>query len=148
SSSRAIAAFISPGWLSHKRVDPSTSARSNVTVPVGSPLTPSSLHSIALMLTSMRPARTSKHQRMRVYLRPPRITMTLMICPYCRSDVHGGVCEKCGAPDKNATLSGWRPDPTARYEGRYYVSGRPTARVRNGRSEAGDPTGGAMLPDY
>src|SRR5882757_2497860 len=71
SSSRAIAAVISSGWLSHSRVEPSTSAKSNVTVPVGSPLTASPLHSVALMLTSMRPARTRNHQRMRVYLRPP-----------------------------------------------------------------------------
>ncbi|WP_286137357.1 DUF732 domain-containing protein [Mycobacterium sp. IS-3022] len=45
-------------------------------------------------------------------------------------------------------LTGWRPDPTARYEGRYYVAGRPTNRVRNGRRVATDPTGGRMLPDY
>jgi hypothetical protein len=43
SSSRAIAAPISSGWVSHNRVEPSTSASSNVTVPVGSPLTPRSL---------------------------------------------------------------------------------------------------------
>ncbi|MGY4711565.1 DUF732 domain-containing protein [Mycolicibacterium sp. CBM1] len=44
--------------------------------------------------------------------------------------------------------TGWRPDPTARYEGRYYVTGRPTNRVRNGRSEAADPAGGRLLPGY
>src|SRR5882724_9062373 len=70
-SNCAIAAVISFGCVSHNRVDPSTSANSNVTVPVGSSLTASSLHSVALMLASMRPARTPKHQRMRVYLRPP-----------------------------------------------------------------------------
>ncbi len=53
------------GWVSHSRVEPSTSANSNVTVPVGKrPLTPSSLQStsgvsargsISLMLASMRP---------------------------------------------------------------------------------------------
>ena len=52
------------GWVSHSRVEPSTSASSNVTVPVGnSPLTPSSLQStsgasargsMSLMLASMR----------------------------------------------------------------------------------------------
>jgi hypothetical protein len=45
-------------------------------------------------------------------------------------------------------LTGWRSDPTARYEGRYYVAGRPTNRVRNGKRVAADPTGGQMLPDY
>src|SRR6516162_3715108 len=40
---RAIAAVISSGWVSHSRVEPSTSAKSNVAVPVGkSPLTPRS----------------------------------------------------------------------------------------------------------
>jgi hypothetical protein len=40
----AKAAVISSDAVSHNRVDPSTSASSNVTVPVGtSPLTPSSL---------------------------------------------------------------------------------------------------------
>src|SRR5271156_5617239 len=73
---RAIAAVISSGWFSHSRVEPSTSANSNVTVPVGkSPLTPSSLQStsgasargsMSLMLASMREARSAKHQRKRV----------------------------------------------------------------------------------
>ena len=63
---RAMAAVIWSGWVSHSRVEPSTSANSNVTVPVGnSPLTRSSLQStrgvsargsISLMLASMRPA--------------------------------------------------------------------------------------------
>ena len=42
-SSRATAAVISSGWVCHSRVEPSTSASSNVTVPVGSSLTPRSL---------------------------------------------------------------------------------------------------------
>ena len=64
------------GWVSHSRVEPSTSANSSVTVPVGkSPLTPRSLQStsgasargsISLMLASMRPPRAAKHQRKRV----------------------------------------------------------------------------------
>ena len=37
-SSRATAAVISSGWVCHSRVEPSTSASSNVTVPVGSSL--------------------------------------------------------------------------------------------------------------
>jgi hypothetical protein len=72
-----------------------------------------------------------------------------MACPYCGSDVDSsGVCEKCGAAHDNVKLTGWRPDPTSRHEGRYYVAGRPTNRVRNGRAEANDPTGGNMLPNY
>ncbi|EHB55020.1 hypothetical protein MycrhDRAFT_2214 [Mycolicibacterium rhodesiae JS60] len=70
-------------------------------------------------------------------------------CPYCGADLDGtGTCARCGGVTTAAALTGWRPDPTARYEGRYYVAGRPTQRVRNGRSQASDPTGGQMLPAY
>jgi hypothetical protein len=58
------------------------------------------------------------------------------------------VCEKCGTTREDAKLTGWRPDPTARHEGRYYVAGHPTGRVRDGRAEADDPVGGQMLPNY
>src|SRR5271165_3859432 len=71
-----MAGVISSGWVSHSRVEPSTSANSNVTVPVGkSPLTASSLQStsgvstrgsISLMLASLRPTRGPKHQQKRV----------------------------------------------------------------------------------
>lgn len=72
-----------------------------------------------------------------------------MICPYCGSDVGSReVCEKCGGVREDITLTGWRPDPTGRHEGRYYVAGRPTNRVRDGRSEAGDLGGARMLPNY
>jgi len=81
--------------------------------------------------------------------RPAALGAVLMVCPYCGSDVgSSGVCEKCGAPREDVRLTGWRPDPTARHEGRYYTAGRPTGRVRNGRAEANDPAGGQMLPDY
>jgi uncharacterized protein DUF732 len=81
--------------------------------------------------------------------RPAALGAVLMVCPYCGSDVgSSGVCEKCGAPREDVRLTGWRPDPTARHEGRYYIAGRPTGRVRNGRAEANDPAGGQMLPDY
>jgi hypothetical protein len=71
-----------------------------------------------------------------------------MTCPYCGSDVDGGgTCSRCGSVLGSAS-SGWRPDPTARHEGRYYVAGRPTNRVRDGRAKAADPVGGKMLPDY
>ena len=79
----------------------------------------------------------------------PALGAVVMVCAYCGSDVgSSGVCEKCGAPHEDVKLTGWRPDPTARHEGRYYVAGRPTGRVRNGRAEATDPTGGQMLPNY
>ena len=49
-----MAELISAGWVSHNRVEPWTSANSSVTVPVGSPVTASSLHSVGLMLVSMQ----------------------------------------------------------------------------------------------
>jgi Protein of unknown function (DUF732) len=70
-------------------------------------------------------------------------------CPFCGSDVgKTDVCPNCGAVKGAGTQTQWRPDPTARHEGRYYVAGRPTSRVRNGRSEATDVEGGKMLPAY
>jgi hypothetical protein len=72
-----------------------------------------------------------------------------MVCPYCGSDVgNTDMCERCGALDRTVALTGWRPDPTARHEGRYYIAGRPTSRVRSGRAETTDPNGGQMLPGY
>lgn len=72
-----------------------------------------------------------------------------MACTYCGSDAGGSdVCQNCGADYADTASTGWRPDPTARHEGRYYVAGRPTDRVRNGKAEANDPVGGHMLPDY
>jgi hypothetical protein len=72
-----------------------------------------------------------------------------MVCPHCGSDVGGtGVCERCGNVHDTVALTGWRPDPTARHEGRYYVAGRPTGRVRNGRAETTDTAGGQLLPGY
>ncbi|WP_308205263.1 DUF732 domain-containing protein [Mycolicibacterium frederiksbergense] len=44
--------------------------------------------------------------------------------------------------------TGWHPDPTARHEGRYFVTGHPTNRVRDGASKSTDPSGGRTLPDY
>jgi hypothetical protein len=71
-----------------------------------------------------------------------------MTCPFCGSDCDdSGTCDRCGSLQSSA-LTGWRPDPTARYEGRYYVAGRPTNRARNGKAESADPVGGQMLPDY
>lgn len=73
----------------------------------------------------------------------------LMMCPHCGSPLDdAGICQRCGDFSATAPLTGWRPDPTARHEGRYYVAGRPTGRVRNGRAEAIDPGGGRMLPGF
>src|SRR6201987_964464 len=79
-----MAVVITSGWVSHSRVEPSTSANSNVTVPVGNnPLTSSSLQSIrgvsargsiSLMLASMRPPQTAKHQRKRADFGPTAYT--------------------------------------------------------------------------
>lgn len=41
--------------------------------------------------------------------------------------------------------TGWRPDPTGRHEGRYYVSGQPTDLTRDGGVETLDPTGKLQL---
>ena len=72
-----------------------------------------------------------------------------MNCPYCGSEVDGtGSCDRCGRVQESTSLTGWRPDPTARHEGRYYAAGHPTNRVRNGRAQSADPDGGRMLPDY
>lgn len=68
-----------------------------------------------------------------------------MVCPYCGSDERGTeVCRRCGTD----VVTGWRPDPTGRHEGRYYVTGHPTNRVRDGRAETTDAVGGRMLPGY
>jgi hypothetical protein len=50
--------------------------------------------------------------------------------------------------DHTVASTGWRPDPTARHEGRYYVADRPTSRVRDGKSQTTDPDGGKLLPGY
>src|SRR5262245_55997068 len=72
-----------------------------------------------------------------------------MPCPFCGSDVgKTDVCANCGALKESAAKTGWRPDPTARHEGRYYLAGRPTGRVRDGKREATDLDGGKLLPSY
>jgi hypothetical protein len=72
-----------------------------------------------------------------------------MNCPHCGTDIgNSGVCPRCGALHDTFTATGWRPDPTGRHEGRFYVTGRPTSRVRNGRAKTSDPIGGQLLPKY
>jgi hypothetical protein len=72
-----------------------------------------------------------------------------MPCPFCGTDVgKTDVCPNCGALKDGIAMTGWRPDPTARHEGRYFVAGRPTNRVRDGKAETTDPGGGKLLPAY
>ncbi|MBP2455277.1 hypothetical protein JOF57_005190 [Mycolicibacterium lutetiense] len=71
-----------------------------------------------------------------------------MTCPYCGSPLASAdTCSRCGKIHESAS-TGWRPDPSGRHEGRYFVTGHPTNRVRDGRSASADPDGGRMLPDY
>ncbi|MGV9801238.1 DUF732 domain-containing protein [Mycobacterium sp. NPDC003449] len=73
----------------------------------------------------------------------------MMTCPYCGADTDGsGTCARCGRVQGSTPLTGWRPDPTARHEGRYYTADHPTNRVRNGKAESTDPAGGKLLPGY
>jgi hypothetical protein len=72
-----------------------------------------------------------------------------VVCPFCGADVSpAGVCRRCGAAHGGQAPTGWRPDPTGRHEGRYFVVDRPTNRVRNGRAQTTDSAGGRMLPGY
>ncbi|MBU9766575.1 DUF732 domain-containing protein [Mycobacterium sp. TNTM28] len=41
--------------------------------------------------------------------------------------------------------TGWRPDPTGRHEGRYFISGQPTDLTRDGGVETLDPMGTSQL---
>lgn len=71
-----------------------------------------------------------------------------MTCPYCDSPLDAaGTCGRCGQV-RESVSTGWRPDPTARHEGRYFVTGHPTNRVRDGRATSTDPDGGRTLPGY
>ncbi|MUL82996.1 MULTISPECIES: DUF732 domain-containing protein [unclassified Mycolicibacterium] len=71
-----------------------------------------------------------------------------MTCPYCGSVLDAaGSCSRCGQVQASES-TGWHPDPTARHEGRYFVNGHPTNRVRDGRASSTDQAGGRMLPDY
>lgn len=71
-----------------------------------------------------------------------------MNCPYCGTEARNGVCERCGSVTTPTRLTGWRPDPTARHEGRFYTAGKPTNRVRDGKKRSSDPTGAQLLPDH
>jgi hypothetical protein len=70
-------------------------------------------------------------------------------CPFCDADLDpDGTCARCGHPGRGPRPTGWRPDPTARHEGRFYTAGRPTNRVRNGARQTTDAAGARLLPDH
>ncbi|MBB5167616.1 DUF732 domain-containing protein [Mycobacterium sp. AZCC_0083] len=77
--------------------------------------------------------------------RTPAVEGQLIAIGHCGSDDGDNrIGHQCGT----ATSTGWRPDPTTRHEGRYFVTDRPTNRVRNGKAETTDPVGGRMLRRY
>lgn len=84
----------------------------------------------------------------------------MTFCVFCGSTLSDPTrCESCGAYELHAawhqgvapnveagtTDTGWRPDPTGRHEGRYFVSGQPTDLIRDGGAEAVDPVGKEQL---
>lgn len=89
----------------------------------------------------------------------------MSFCVFC-----GGVladtsrCDSCGAvrvgdvwhqrahevvtPSDGGVGTGWRPDPTGRHEGRYFVAGQPTDLIRDGGVEALDALGKQQLENF
>jgi hypothetical protein len=80
----------------------------------------------------------------------------MSFCVYCGTALTDPIrCGECGAykagsnwhqaapstAGSAATDTGWRPDPTGRHEGRYFVGGHPTDLIRDGNTEAVDPLG-------
>lgn len=82
-------------------------------------------------------------------------------CVFCGSPLSDPArCGACGAykvgsawhegsvtnyDSASTDTGGWRPDPTGRHEGRYYVGGRPTDLIRDGTTEDLDPVGKQQL---
>ena len=67
-------------------------------------------------------------------------------CDSCGAVKVGDTWQEAGAPVATTSgETGWRPDPTGRHEGRYYVGGQPTDLTRDGGVETLDPTGKAQL---
>lgn len=63
-------------------------------------------------------------------------------CGSCGAVKVGGTWHESAAPIVGATGdSGWRPDPTGRHEGRYFVGGQATDLARDGDVETLDPVG-------
>lgn len=85
----------------------------------------------------------------------------MTFCVYCGTPLtDAGHCNSCGAVNVGGTWhepahnvvavtgdpgTGWRPDPTGRHEGRYFVGGEPTDLIRDGGVEAVDPLGKQQL---
>lgn len=80
----------------------------------------------------------------------------MTFCVFCGAPLtDGSHCDACGAVKVGDTwhdqayavapvgepATGWRPDPTGRHEGRYFVGGQPTDLIRDGGVEALDPFG-------
>ena len=86
----------------------------------------------------------------------------MSFCVYCGNALTDPTtCGQCGAYKVGSTWhqaatptvdgptsdTGWRPDPTGRHEGRYFVAGQPTDLIRDGNSEAVDPLGKEQLDE-
>jgi hypothetical protein len=85
----------------------------------------------------------------------------MTFCVLCGAALADPVrCDSCGAVKVDGTwqhsaggdeyspgaaTSGWRPDPTGRHEGRYFVGGQPTDLIRDGGVEALDTVGKQQL---
>ncbi|WP_395307536.1 DUF732 domain-containing protein [Mycobacterium sp. AMU20-3851] len=67
-------------------------------------------------------------------------------CGSCGAVKVGDTWHESAAPVVGATGdSGWRPDPTGRHEGRYFVSGQATDLARDGDVEVLDPVGKVQM---
>ncbi|MGE2832705.1 DUF732 domain-containing protein [Mycobacterium sp. SMC-4] len=85
----------------------------------------------------------------------------MSFCVFCGATLlDPSRCDSCGAVNIGGTWhpagdiayesettagTGWRPDPTGRHEGRYFVSGQPTDLVRDGGKETLDAVGKQQL---
>lgn len=69
-------------------------------------------------------------------------------CQACGAVKVGDAWHEAAVPvATDGAESGWRPDPTGRHEGRYYMGNQPTDLVRDGGVETLDPTGKQQLED-
>ncbi|MGE2731775.1 DUF732 domain-containing protein [Mycolicibacterium vaccae] len=68
-------------------------------------------------------------------------------CASCGAVNIGGTWHPGGPAEVTVAAdgTGWRPDPTGRHEGRYYVGGQPTDLVRDGGTESLDAAGKQQL---
>ncbi len=67
-------------------------------------------------------------------------------CGSCGAVKVGDTWHEAAVPVvSEASDTGWRPDPTGRHEGRYFVGGQPTDLTRDGGGETLDPIGKQQL---